>query len=183
MSETLKRCRVGRTHDDAIALVEYLYERNGSAASSSEAIAMALGMMKNLGSGHHVVDMARFRQARNHVKDGTSPEGKPCTGYRLNYRTSARGGEFTLIDPTGDLGHHADAAIESVRGWMVRESTHHTENQRQIETVERLGDHALARGDKIGYKLCARMSVEIEREGTVSPATMAEAQVWLASLR
>jgi hypothetical protein len=182
MSETLKRCRAGRGHDDALALVEYLIARGGSAQQTNETIAMALQMLVNRGGGNWQVDTSRFVQARNHVKDGTTEDGKPCSGYRLHYRTSARGSELTLIDPVGDLGPHASVAVETIRGWMTRESQHHTENHRQIETVERLGDHALARGDREGYRLCTRMSVELERDGTVSPSTMAEVQVWLGSL-
>lgn len=158
MSETLKKCRKGKTHDDALALVEYLMARGGKVAKTNEAIAIELGMLKKLGGGN-------------------------LHGYRLHYRASGRGGsELTLIDPTGDLGPHANAAIESVRGWMSREAQHHTENQRQIETWERLGDHALAQGDKTGYRICARASVELERDGTVSQATMAEAAVWLNAM-
>lgn len=181
MTTTLKRCRKGRTHDDALALVEYLMARGGKVAKPNEAITVELGMLKNVGGGLRKVDASRFTQARNHVQDGTD-DGKPCCGYRLHYRTAARGSEFTLIDPTGDLGPHAVAAMESVRGWMQREAQHHTENQRQIETWERLGDHALAREDKVGYRLCARASVELERDGTVSSATMAEASVWINAM-
>lgn len=182
MSETLKRCRKGRTHDDALALVEYLMARGGKVAKTNQAIAIDLGMLKNLGGGNLQVDDSRFQQARHHIQDGTV-DGKPCCEYRLHYRASGRAGsELTLIDPTGDLGPHANAAIESVRGWMSRESQHHTENQRQIETWERLGDHALARGDKTGYRICARASVELERDGTVSSDTMAEAAVWLNAM-
>jgi hypothetical protein len=181
MSDTLKRCRKGRTHQDGLALVDYLMARGGKAAKTNEAIAVELGMLKNLGGGMRQVDGSRFTQARNHIQDGTD-NGKPCCGYRLHYRSAAKGTEFTLIDPTGDLGPHATAAIESVRGWLTREEQHHTENQRQIETWERLGDHALARGDKVGYRLCARAAVDIERDGTVSSRTMAEANVWLNAL-
>lgn len=180
---TLKRCRKGRTHDDGLLLVEYLMARSGKVEKTNEAIAMDLGMLKNLGGGMRKVDAARFVQARNHVKDGTEADGRPCCGYRLHYRSTARHTEFALIDPTGDLGPHLAAAIESVRGWLTREKQHHTENQRQIETWERLGDHALARGDKAGYRICARASVELERDSTVSDKTMAEAAVWTDALR
>jgi hypothetical protein len=173
----------GRTHDDALALVEYLMARGGKVQKTNEAITVDLGMLKNLGGGMRQVDGPRFAQARHHVQDGTDSDGKPCCGYRLHYRTTLKGSEFALIDPTGDLGSHVSATIESVRGWMIREAQHHTENQRQIETWERLGDHALARGDKTGYRICARAALELEQGGTVSEATMAEAAVWVDAVR
>lgn len=175
---TLKKCRRGGTHDDGLALVEYLMARGGASNKSNEAITIGLGMFVNRGGGMHQVDKARFTQARRHVQDGMDATGAPCCGYRLHYRSSAQGTEFTLIDPTGDLGPHAGAAMESFRGWMTREAQHHTENLRQIETCERLGDHALARGDKVLYRICARGAVEIEQTGTISAATMAEFAVW-----
>jgi hypothetical protein len=181
VSDTLKQCRGRQVHADAEALVEYLLARDGRVEQTNEAIALSLNMMLNRGGGHWVVDAGRFVRARNHVKDSVLDD-KPCCGYRLHYRTSARGGELTLIDPTGDLGPHARTAVETIRGWLTRESQHHTENQRQVETVERLGDHALARGDRVGYRLCTRMAVELDRDGSVSAPTMAEVQVWLASL-
>jgi hypothetical protein len=157
--------------------------RGGKVQKTNEAIAVDLGMLKNLGSGMRQVDGARFTQARHHVQDGIDADDKPCCGYRLHYRAAAKGTEFALIDPTGDLGPHVVATIESVRGWMTREQQHHTENQRQIETWERLGDHALARGDKAGYRICARASVELEAEGTLSDKTMAEAALWVDAVR
>jgi hypothetical protein len=182
VSVTLKKCHKGRTHDDGLQLVEYLMARGGKVEKTTEAIAFDLSMLKHLGGGNLRVDMSRFAQARNHVQDGTDA-GKPCCGYRLHYRSLSKGAEFTLIDPTGDLGPHAGATIASVLGWVAREKQHHTENQRQIETWERLGEHALARGDKVGYRICQRASVELNRDGTVSAATMAEANVWLDALK
>ncbi len=183
MTTSLKRCRHGRTHDDGLALVEYIMARGGKVEKTNEAIAAELGMLKNLGNGIRQIDNARFVQARNHVKDGTDPDGSPCCQYRLHYRASGRRTEFALIDPTGDLGPHVIAAIESVRGWMTREAQHKTENARQVETWERLADHALARGDKAGYRICVGAAVELDRDGTVSPKTMAEAAVWIDAIR
>lgn len=183
MTEVLRRCRKGRTHEDALALVWYLMEKGGKVSKTNEAIAMDLGMLKNLGGGNLRVDDSRFQQARHHVQDRTEDE-KPCCGYRLHYRASGRrGSELTLIDPTGDLGAHADAAIESVRGWMSRESQHHTENQRQIETWQTLGDHALSRGDKVGYRLCTTAAVDLDQHGTVTSKTMAEVTVWINGMQ
>jgi hypothetical protein len=183
MSGMIKKCHKGRTHDDALQLVEYLMLKGGSVEKTNEGIALDLKMLRSHGGGHFQVDMARFAQARLHVQDSTTPDGKPCCGYRLHYRALARGALFSLIDPTGDLGSHANAAIESVRGWVAREKQHKTENQRQIETFERLGEHCLARGDKGGYRICQRCSLELENEGTISASTMAEAAVWLDALR
>lgn len=182
METTRKVCRGKRGHDDAIALVEYLMNRGGKVEKTNEAIAMDLAMMVNRGGGNWQVDVSRFMQARRHVQDNVGEGGGPCTGYRLNYRASGGKSQLVLTDPVGDIGHHATAAVEAIRGWMSRESQHHTENLRQIAEIEALGDHALAQGDRNGYKLCARMSVELERDGTVLPQTMAEVGVWLESL-
>jgi hypothetical protein len=184
--DTLKKCRKRQSHDDAILLVQYLVDRGGIVEKPNEGIAMDLHWMTNRGGGTWQVDIPRLVQARNHVKDGVDDNGKPCCGFRLNYRAAGhnrKGTELTLIDPTGSLGPHVNAVAKTVAGWMSREAQHHTENQREIETVERLGDHALALGDKTGYKLCARMSMEIEDYGTVLPKTMAEVMVWLDSLK
>lgn len=182
MTGTLKACRKGRTHDDGLALVEYIMARGGKVEKTNESIAAELGMLKNLGGGVRQIDMSRFTQARNHVKDGTD-DGKPCSGYRLHYRSSGKRTEFALIDPTGDLGSHVIAAIESVRGWMTREAQHKTENSRQVEVWERLGDHALARNDKVGYRICVGAAVDLDRDGTVSNQTMADAALWLDQLK
>jgi hypothetical protein len=66
---------------------------------------------------------------------------------------------------------------------MSREAQHKTENAREVETWERLGDHALARGDKAGYRICVGAAVELDRDGTVSSKTMAEAAVWVEAIR
>jgi hypothetical protein len=176
-----KNCRGGRSHTDAKLLVEYIFTHGGSVKKTNEEIAFDLGFVISHGGGMRQVDTSRFVQARNHVKDGVVANA-PCTGYRLHYRTSASGSEYTLIDPSGSLGHHAKAVIETIRGWAVREAQHHTENLRQTETFEALGDHALAQGDKHGYRLCNKASIEIERDGTVSPTTLAEINVWMSTL-
>jgi hypothetical protein len=183
MSTVLKKCRAGRTHDDGVLLVEYLMAKGGKVQRTNEAIAAELRMEKSLGGGMRRIDMSRFVQARNHVKDGTDAAGRPCTGYRLHYRSSVKGTEFALIDPTGDLGPHLVVAIESLRGWMGVEQRHKTENRRGAEEWIRLGEHAYARADAQGYRVCTRMSLELERDGTVSDTSMAEAAVWLDSLR
>jgi hypothetical protein len=177
-----KRCRSGRTHTDALALVEYLLAHGGKVAKSNDGIAFDLGLVINHGGGVRQVDKSRFVQARNHVKDNHDGAGAPCCAYRLHYRATTTGTEYVLIDPTGSLAYHADAALEAVRGWAIREISHHTENQRQIEVFEVLGDHALGQGDKPGYRLCIKAAMEIDSVGTVSSATMGELNVWLASL-
>jgi hypothetical protein len=177
-----KRCRRGRVHDDAASLVDHLMSHGGSVAKPNEAIAFDLGFIINRGAGMRQVDMSRFVKARNHVRDGLDGTS-PCCGFRLSYRTSARGSEYALIDPSGNLGSHALVAVETLRGWITREAQHHTENLRQVESFESLGEHALNCGDKVGYRLCAKCAMELERDGTVTPATMAEFMVWTTTLK
>jgi flavin-binding protein dodecin len=181
MTTTRKNCRGGRVHDDALALVEYLLAQGGRVAKTNDSLAFDLSFVINHGGGVRQVDKSRFAQARNHVKDSVRGGG-PCCGYRLHYRSTVRNTEYALIDPNGSLGSHLDAAIETVRGWAVREAQHHTENQRQVETFEVLGDHALSRGDKEGYRICVKAAVELDRDGTVTSNTMADLQVWLSNL-
>ena len=155
MSDTLKRCHAGRGHNDAVALVEYLLAHGGKVNSTNESIAVALGMRKTLGAGAVAGRYVPLRSGSQPC-EGQHEQREACTGYRLHYRTSGRDGEMYLIDPTGDLADHAGPTIETIRGWMVREAQHHTENQRQVETIMRLGDHALSRGDRIGYRRASR---------------------------
>jgi hypothetical protein len=177
----MKNCHGGRVHDDAAAIVTYLMDHGGRVARTNEGIAFELGMFVNLGGGVRKTDMSRFSKARNHIKDA-SVEASPCTGYRLHYRTTVKGSELVLIDPSGDLGDHLWAVVETARGWAVREAQHHTENLRQTEIFERLGEHALNRQDRQGYRLCQKAAMEIERDGTLTPATMADLMVWMDSL-
>ena len=171
-----------KEHADATRIIEYLIDRDGAVEETQDAIARALAMFRDHGGGVLSVDSARFHRARNHLRDRVAEDGRPCCGYTVNYRRSGNGGSsLTLTDPTGDLGDHASAAIETIRGWASRERQHHTENQRMVEQLELLADHVLANTDRQGYRLLQRTSIEIERDGTVSPTTMAELHVWLDS--
>lgn len=169
-------------HADAVGIVEYLLNHNGAVEASQDEIAGKLGFFRDHGGGIFRIDSARFHRARNHIRDRVDAVGKPCCGFTVQYRGSRSESILALIDPSGDLGQHATAAIATVRGWVSRERQHHTENRRAIETFEQLGDHTLARGDRDGYRITQRAVIEIERDGTVSPETMAELEVWLASI-
>lgn len=169
-------------HSDAQAIVEYLLDRNGHAEDTQGSIARQLGMLRDAGRGIYQVDTGRFHRARNHIRDRVDENGRPCCGYTLHYRRSGPMSDLALVDPGGDLGEHAKAAIATVLGMVSRERQHHTENQRMIETVELLGDHALANEDRQGYRLCQRTSIEIERDGTISPPTMSALELWCAGM-
>jgi hypothetical protein len=178
-----RECSGGKGHDDAATLVEYLISHGGKVAQTNGEIAHAIGFMMARGGGTYTVDMARFNNAVAHVKDRTLGNG-PCTGYRLHYRPIAKSGTgsmMALVDPNGSIDH-VTAAIENAKGWMAREAQHHTENLRQIETFETLAMHAFKRGDHDGYRACTKASMDIDRDGTVSPSTMAELNVWLGAL-
>lgn len=107
---------------------------------------------------------------------------EPCCGYRLHYREVKGEAQFSLIDPTGDIGEHAIAAIGNLRGWITRERQHQTESLRQIASFEALGDHALSRGDKDGYRLCQHAIIDLMDNGTVRPSILAEMDLWVESL-
>jgi len=177
------RCvATSREHTDAVALVEYLIGRNGVVEATHETIARQLGMLRDHGAGLLRVDTGRLHRARNHIRDRVDERGRPCCGYTVHYRRCGPTSTLALIDPTGDVGEHAHAAIGTVRGWVSRERQHHTENQRMMETVELLSDHILARGDRAGYRLMQRVSIEIERDGSVSTSTMAALDGWLTGM-
>lgn len=168
-----------KAHVDAMKIVEFLVDHDGTVDITQDELARKLDMLKPQKGIGYLIDNQRFARARNHITDFVDMDGKPCCGYRLHYRRSGRGGStLSLADPTGDLGEHAKVAIGSLLGWMSRERQHHTENQRQINNFETLADHALANGDKHGYKVLQRSIVDLDRDGTVLPDTMAQLQVW-----
>ena len=179
MSDLRKICRgKSKEHADAGRLVEYLMDEGGSTASSNPDVAAALGFTRRVGRLIEV-DMPRFYKARNHVKDRVWKEdGRPCCGFRLHYREIKGKTHWALIDPTGDFGVLALAAVGDLRGWMTRERQHQTESLRQIVSVEAIADHALTHGDKAGYRLCQTAIIELSDIGTIKPATMAELSVW-----
>lgn len=168
-------------HADAMHLVAWLFERGGSSYLTQRDIAYELGFVKRTGKTLEVME-GRYYRAVNHVKDCHDNANRPCTGYRLHYRDIKGKKHLCLVDPSGDLGSHALAAVESLRGWMVRERQHHTENSRQVATTEALADHALAQGDKQGYRLCQRAIIDLQENGTIRPTTMAELFEWADSI-
>lgn len=170
-----------KEHNDAQAFVGFLMDQNGSTPLANPDVAIELGFTKRIGRSIEV-DMPRFYRARNHVKDRIWEGGQPCCGFRLHYREIKNGTQLALIDPSGDLGDHAVAALENLHGWMTRERQHQSESLRQIVSFETLADQALARGDKPGYRICQKAIIELDEYGTVKPTTMAELQVWVDSL-
>jgi hypothetical protein len=178
-----QRCPgTSREHRDAVKIVELLLDSNGAVEATQEQIADRLNFYQDIGRGMRRVNIRRYHRARNHVRDRVDENGRPCCGFTVHYRKSGRTSWLALIDPSGDLGEHATAALGTVRGWVSRERQHHTENTRMIETLSLLADHALARSDMDGCRLCTRASLEIEQHGTVSPPTMAQLHVWAEGL-
>lgn len=171
-----------REHRDALLLVELLLDHNGDIEETHEEVADSLGFRRAVTGGMRQIDMSRYHRARNHVRDRIADDGRPCCAFTIHYRRSGRNSVLALIDPSGDLGSHAIAAIATIRGFVSRERQHHTENQRQIESVELLADHVLSNSDRQGYRLLQRVAVAIEEHGTIPPTLMAELEVWLAGL-
>jgi hypothetical protein len=172
-----------KAHADATKIVEFLIDHNGTVDIPQDELARKLDFTKNLRRGLTAIDTGRFSRARNHIMDCVDVDGRPCCGYRIHYRKSGSAGStLSLADPSGDLGAHAQVSIGSLLGWMSRERQHHTENQRQIHSFETLADHALANSDKHGYKLLQRAVIDLDRDGTVLPETMAQLQVWATGM-
>lgn len=178
-----KECKGdSQEHRDALAIVDFIFNEGGSTRLSNPELAQCLGFTKRYGNVV-TVDEGRFYRARNHARDRVDKGSSvPCTGYGLHYRDVKGKPHWALLDPKGKASDLALAGIETLRGWSVREAQHHTENQRQVVTFERLGDQAFANGDKDGYRLCMEAIIELQREGTVSDALMAQLQIWAASL-
>lgn len=172
-----------KAHADALKIVEFLADHDGTIEIPQDELARKLDMLKHQkGAGMYLIDKSRFSRARTHLMDCVDAEGKPCCGYRIHYRRSGSGSTFSLSDPKGDMGAHREAAIGSVLGWMSRERQHHTENQRQIATFETLADDVLQNGDKEGYKILQRAVIDLDRDGTVIPETMAQLQSWASKI-
>lgn len=168
-------------HQDAQALIGFLMEQGGSSPLNNRDVALELGFISRRGTDIKV-DIDRFYRARNHVKDRVWEDGRPCCAYRLHYREIKKQAHLALIDPTGDLSEHALAALATLRGWVVRERQHQSESSRQVVSFEALADHALARNDKSGYRLCQKAIIELDDVGTVKPTTLAELNVWVESI-
>lgn len=175
------RCRARGSHDDAIAMVEYLLARGGEADKPAEQIARDLHWEQRLG-GMRQTDMGRFHRARNHVKDGRGKDGMPCTGYSLHYRSSAKGSIWKLIDPAGGLQHHLDAAIEELRGDIQQQVAFRTINGRRVSTAEQMSEWCLKAGDGRGHRLMLEYSMEIQKSGAISDGLIAQINLWLAGV-
>ena len=179
-----------REHRDGLLLVEYLMARDGETTDTNAELAGALGFWIDMGGGHKRIDENRYYRARNHVRDrvAVDKEGNhlgPCCGYQLHYRKDGAKGKssLTLIDASGNLGHHAAQVVGTIEGWLTRDRQHMTETRRHQASIETLGDHALANGDRDGYRLCQRVSIEIEEFGSIRETTMAELSVWMETVR
>lgn len=168
-------------HMDAQALVHFLMDENGSSPLPNGEIALKLGFVTRKGKNIEV-DENRYYRARNHLMERVDADGKPCCHYRVHYRSIDKRNHLALIDPTGDLGEHAVAVLGTVRGFMRTETQRHTENTRMVESFDKLGEHALARHDKDGYRLCQRAIIDISDLGTVKPTTLAELNFWVDTL-
>lgn len=176
-------CRARGSHDDAVALVDFLLQNGGKTDIPAEQLAQTLGWEQRLGSAR-MVDMGRFQRARNHVKDGTAKDGKPCTGFRLHYRTSARENEWMLVDPSGGLPHHREVATREIQGDLQQQVAFRTINGRRIATAHAMGEMCLQSepSDVPGYQLMTRYAMELERFGAASDGTIAEMALWLQSV-
>jgi hypothetical protein len=181
VKSTEKRCLARGSHNDAIALVEYLLARGGKDDKPAEQIAQDLRWEQRLG-GMRQTDMGRFHRARNHVKDGRSKDGRPCTGYSLHYRSSALGSHWMLVDPSGDLGHHTLVAAEELRGDIQQQVAFRTINGRRIATAEQMAEMCLKQAppDGVGHRLLLTYTMELKRFGAISDELIAEIMVWLS---
>lgn len=170
-----------QVHRDALALVEFLLDYEGSVTDTQDAIARKLGMVVDNG-GMLSLDRGRFHRARQHVHDRCDAGGRPCCGFRLHYRKSGRGGStMALVDPSGDLGSATKAAMASIAGFTSRKRQHDTEDRRMLETFRSVADSALAQGDLEGARVMLTASIDIERQGAVTPQTMAELEAYMAT--
>jgi len=163
------------THADAATLVEYLIGLGGSTLDTNERVAAILWPFR-----HGQPDRNRFYRARNHVKDRVDESGQPCCGFGLHYRDID--GALTLVDPVDKTATLPMAAIQSEVGWMLREKQHHTENERHSRTLSLFADACMTRGDTVGVRINLKCANELETFGTIAPASMAEWDLWRASL-
>lgn len=179
--DTEKVCRARGSHNDADLLIQYLMARGGHTDETAEAIAQALGWVRRLGSAR-VTDRQRFELARNHIKDGITKSGDPCLGFRIHYRTSAKGDEWMLVDPSGGIAHHRQVARAEILGDIQQQVSFRTVNGRRIATAHSMADYCLAATppDTHGYQLMTEYAMEIERFGAVSDVTIAKLMAYFA---
>lgn len=169
-----------REHADAVKLVEYLIEQTCRVEASQEVLARKLNLMTHK-NGLLVTDVHRFHRARQHLMERIDSTGEPCCGFRLHYRKSGPTSELVLVDPSGDLGHHVRSALAAIDGYISRKRQHTTEDRRMTETFRAVADHAMSQGDLDGARLMLTASIDVERVGSVTPQTMADVEMWLAT--
>lgn len=177
--KTTTYCRARGSHQDALALVQFLLDRGGKSDLTQGNVCQLLGWEQRVGNTR-VLDMPRFQRARNHVKDGLDPDDKPCVGYRLHYRPSTQGNVWMLVDPSGDLDHHREVARRELRGDLQQELSARVVVGRRIETAQQMAEMCLKASppDGVGHRLMLTYAVELERFGAVSNATLAELMLW-----
>ena len=177
-----KRCDgVSKEHADALLIVEYLMEHDSAVEATQDEIARKLDMLKYERRGMFAIDTGRYHRARQHLMDREDAEGKPCCGFRVHYRKSGQYSVLALIDPSGDLGSHAKAAMASIHGYISRKRQHDTEDRRMTETFRAVADHCLSKNDLDAAKLMLTASIDVERLGAIAPQTMSEIEIWLAT--
>lgn len=178
---TEKSCRARGSHQDALAIVNYFIDHNGHVELVREALVEELNWWTRLSNGMKQLDLPRFARAVNHLKDGRTNDGKPCTGFSLHYRTSGRTSSWMLVDPAGDVNHRLDVAIETIRGDIQQEVAFRTVNGRRKANAEQAAETCLKQDDGVGHRLLLTYAVEIERFGAVSNGLLAELNDWLAA--
>lgn len=177
------RCRARGSHEDALALVEFVLSSGGKTDMTAEQLAKEMGWERRLGLAR-ITDMPRFQRARNHIRDGKASDGKQCTGYSIHYRTSARENVWMLVDPEGDLGHRKEVAAREIAGDVQQQVAFRTVNGRRIATAHSMADMCLHfdPSDVEGYQLMTTYAMELKRFGAPTDVTIAEINVWLQSV-
>lgn len=181
--ETKRRCRARGSHDDAVLLVSHFIEGGGKTEETKEQVLESLGWQRRLSNGLRELDWGRLDRAVNHTKDGRTHDDRPCTGFSLHYRSSAKGSQWMLIDPSGDFQHHLDVLLEQVRGDMQQQVAGRTVNGRRIASAHDAADMCLKADppDHEGYRLMTTYAMELDRFGAVSNDTVAHINAWLSS--
>lgn len=169
-----------REHADAVKLVDYLIEQSCRVEAPQEVLARKLNLVTHKG-GLLVTDVQRFHRARQHLMERVDSLGEPCCGFRLHYRKSGPASELVLVDPTGDLGEHVRSAMAAIEGFVSRKRQHATEDRRMAETFRAAADHSMSQGDLAAARMLLAADLDVERFGSVTPQTMADLELWLAT--
>jgi hypothetical protein len=168
-------------HADAVSLAEFLMEHDSKYNGPQDVIARKMDWLKSEGRGMYAIDTSRYHRARQHLHERVDRDDNPCCGFRIHYRKSGLESELHLIDPSGDLGSHAKSAMSSIQGYISRKRQHDTEDRRMTETFRAVARHCLSKGDLDGAELYASAASDIRRLGAITPQTMADIEVWLAT--